>query len=170
LRIGGWPDEEKRETCCAIELPHGLSMLAFHEWDAEVKGLDAFPREDWAPVAVVHVAFQVMVGAGTALAGVGLLWLALWWRKRALPVQPWLLKAAVVAGPLGFLALEAGWTVTEVGRQPWVVYGIVRTAQAVTPVSGLFAPFAAVTALYLLLAGVVSMVMFRLFAASATDA
>ena len=166
LRIGGWPDEARHETCCAIEIPHGLSLLAFHEWDAEVAGLETIPETDWPPVRVVHVAFQVMVGAGSALALVALLWLGLMLRKRALPVARPLLYAVTACGPLGFLALEAGWVVTEVGRQPWVVYGLVRTSEAVTPVTGLFAPFAAVTVLYLVLAGFVAVVMFRLFSAS----
>lgn len=166
LRIGGWPDAARRETCCALEIPHGLSLLAFHAWNAEVAGLEAFPQADWPEVRVVHVAFQVMVGAGSMLALVGLVWLATVVRRRALPLGRRLLSAFVACGPLGFLAIEAGWVVTEVGRQPWVVYGVVRTRDAVTPVTGLFLPFAGVSLLYLVLAGFVAVAMLRLFAAT----
>jgi cytochrome d ubiquinol oxidase subunit I len=164
LRVGGWPDPVARETHYAIEIPHGLSLLAFHEFNAEVPGLDAFPEKDWPDTRVVHVAFQLMVGAGAFLAFVSLAWLAsAVWRRR-LPVARPLLIGVVICGPLGFLAIEAGWVVTEVGRQPWIVYGLVRTSDAVTPVTGLGVPFALVTILYLLLSGVVAVLLFRLFA------
>lgn len=164
LRVGGWPDPATRETHYAIPIPHGLSLLAFHDWNAEVLGLDAFPERDWPDTRVVHVAFQLMVGAGAFLAIVGLAWLAsAAWRRR-LPIWRPLLIAVVICGPLGFLAIEAGWVVTEVGRQPWVVYGLVRTSDAVTPVTGLGVPFALVTILYLVLAGVVAVLLLRLFA------
>ena len=164
LRVGGWPDPATRETRYAIEIPHGLSLLAFHDWNAEVRGLGAFRERDWPDTRVVHLAFQLMVGAGAFLALVGLAWLAsALWRRR-LPVARPLLIAVVICGPLGFLAIEAGWVVTEVGRQPWVVYGMVRTSDAVTPVTGLGVPFALVTILYVLLAGVVAILLGRLFA------
>jgi cytochrome d ubiquinol oxidase subunit I len=164
LRVGGWPDPATHETHYAIQIPHGLSLLAFHDWNAEVRGLDAFPERDWPDTRVVHVAFQLMVGAGAFLALVGLAWLAsaLW--RRHLPIGRPLLIAMVICGPLGVLAIEAGWVVTEVGRQPWVVYGLVRTSDAVTPVTGLGVPFALVTLLYLVLAGVVAVLLLRLFA------
>jgi cytochrome d ubiquinol oxidase subunit I len=164
LRLGGWPDPAAGETRYAIEIPHGLSLLAFHEFNAEVQGLEAIPRSDWPDVHVVHVAFQVMVGAGTLLVLVAALWVLALLRRR--PVSRPLLWGFVACGPLGFLAIEAGWVVTEVGRQPWIVYGLVRTRDAVTPISGLFLPFVAVTLLYVMLAGFVSVIMFRLFAAT----
>jgi len=162
LRIGGLPDTSTGQTPYAIEIPYGLSFLAFHDPNAEVKGLNAFPQDLWPePLIVVHLAFQIMVGAGTALAAVGVwaLGLALWRRK--LPTNPWLLRALVVCAPLGFIAIEAGWTVTEVGRQPWVIYNILRTADAVTPVTGLMVPFITFMLLYLFLAIVVGWVMLR---------
>ena len=162
LRIGGWPDVDRRETRWAIEIPYGLSLLAFHDPTAEVKGLDTIPREDWPPVAIVHVAFQIMVALGMYMALVSL-WAA-WrgWRGRsstALAEDRLLLRALALATPMGFIAIEAGWTVTEVGRQPWVVQGIVRTADAVTPMPGLVVPFVIFTVLYVLLGAIVVYMM-----------
>lgn len=168
LRIGGWPDPEARTTRYAIPIPRALSLLAYHDPHALVRGLDSFPREDWPDTRVVHLAFQMMVGAGTTLALVGLAWLVLLIRHRTLPLQRPLLAAIVACGPLGFLAVEAGWVVTEVGRQPWVVYGVVRTRDAVTPVTGLGVPFAVVTGIYVLLGGVVIALLVRLFVKSRT--
>lgn len=163
LHIGGWPDVDARETRWSISIPRGLSLLAFHDPNAEVTGLADVPREDWPPVAIVHIAFQIMVALGTFMAIVSA-W-ALWraWRARTsdgLADDRWLLRGLAVATPMGFLAIEAGWTVTEVGRQPWVVYGIFRTADAVTPMPGLIVPFLLFSALYLLL-GVIVLYMLR---------
>ena len=163
LHIGGWPDVDRAETRWAIRIPKGLSLLAFHDPNAEVAGLDAMPRADWPPVAIVHVAFQIMVALGTVMALVSL-W-ALWrlWRTRAshaLADDRRLLRALAIVTPMGFIAIEAGWTVTEVGRQPWIVYGILRTADAVTPMPGLIVPFLGFTLLYVLL-GVIVVYMLR---------
>jgi cytochrome d ubiquinol oxidase subunit I len=167
LRIGGLPDPEARVTRYAIEIPYGLSLLAFHDPNAEVQGLEAFPIEEWPqPLAVVHIAFQVMIGAGTALAAVALWAAVIAWRSRRLPDNPWLLRALVACGPLGFIAIEAGWTVTEVGRQPWVIYKVLRTAEAVTPATGLVAPFVTFMLLYVFLAIVVVWMLWRQVAAS----
>ena len=163
LHIGGWPDVDKRETRWAIKIPRGLSLLAFHDPNAEVTGLADFPREDWPPVAIVHIAFQIMVALGTFMAFVSAWALFRVWRTRAtggLEDDRWLLRALAVATPMGFIAIEAGWTVTEVGRQPWVIYGIFRTADAVTPMPGLIVPFLLFSALYLLL-GVIVLYMLR---------
>ena len=158
LHIGGWPDVERRETRWAIKIPRGLSLLAFHEPNAEVTGLDAIPRDEWPPVAIVHVAFQLMVALGIYMALVSVWALCRWWRSRATGAMTddrLLLRALAVATPMGFIAIEAGWTVTEVGRQPWIVYGILRTADAVTPMPGLVVPFLVFTLLYLLLGAIV---------------
>jgi cytochrome bd ubiquinol oxidase subunit I len=155
LRLGGWPDAAREETRWALEIPYGLSLLAFHDPMAEVRGLRTVAAADRPPVAVVHLAFQAMVGLGSAMAVVAL-WAA-WcaWRRRALADERLLLRALVLVAPFGFLATEAGWTVTEVGRQPWVVQGLMRTASAVTPMPGLVVPMALFALLYLGLGSIV---------------
>jgi cytochrome d ubiquinol oxidase subunit I len=163
LHIGGWPDVDRRETRWAIGIPRGLSLLAFHSPNAEVRGLDAIPRDEWPPVAIVHVAFQIMVALGTIMAVVSLWSLWRWWRGRsgeALADDRRLLRALALVTPMGFLAIEAGWTVTEVGRQPWIIYGILRTADSVTPMPGLIVPFLVFTLLYAFL-GVIVVYMLR---------
>jgi len=149
LRVGGWPDAAREETRWALEIPYGLSLLAFHDPYAEVKGLRTVGPADRPPVAVVHFAFQTMVGLGSAMALVALwaAWTVL--RRRGLIEQRMLLRAMVLVAPFGFVATEAGWIVTEVGRQPWVVQGLMRTSAAVTPMPGLVAPMALFTLLYL---------------------
>jgi cytochrome d ubiquinol oxidase subunit I len=168
LRIGGWPDERRRETRWAIEVPYALSVLAFGSPSAEVAGLDRVPERDWPPVAIVHVAFQVMVGLGTVMAAIAL-W-AGWvrWRRRDLTASRWLLRALVLAAPMGFAAIEAGWTVTEVGRQPWIIYGVMRTAEAVTPMPGLVVPFVSFTILYCFLGLIVVWLLYRQIIATGT--
>ena len=155
--IGGWVDESTLEHTGAIEIPGALSLLLHGDRNAVVQGLDAVPPEDRPPVVVVHLAFQLMVGCGMAMAALGAWTLVRQWRRRrglgsALPDDRRFLRAVVVASPLGFIALEAGWTVTEVGRQPWIVQDVLRTADAVTPMPGLIVPFLGFTLLYIGLA------------------
>ena len=138
LRIGGLPDPEARVTRFALEVPCGLSLLATMDPNAEVVGLDRFPRDEWPNVVVTHLAFQVMVGCGLLMLGAAGWYVLEWWRHRKTPGRTHsrgLLRALVLCAPLGFVALEAGWVVTEAGRQPWVIYRILRTADAVTPVA-----------------------------------
>lgn len=151
LRIGGWPDMDSRRVVGALDIPGGLSFLAFGDPSARVKGLEEFPRDQWPPVAKVHIAFQVMVAVGTALAALGVLAAILAIRRRGLPDSRPFLMMVVAAGPMGFVALEAGWLVTEWGRQPWVVRGLMRTADAVGPAPHGAWPFWTFTALYLFL-------------------
>jgi cytochrome d ubiquinol oxidase subunit I len=156
LRIGGIPDEAARETRYAIEVPKALSILAFGDPDAEVRGLEEFPEADWPPVAITHLAFQVMVGLGTAMM-LACLWVVVTWvRRRAVADNRALLTVLALLTPAGFIAVEAGWVVTEVGRQPWIVYGFMRTADAVTPMPGLIVPLIGITLLYLFLGVVVA--------------
>jgi cytochrome bd ubiquinol oxidase subunit I len=151
LRIGGLPDVERRETRWAVEIPRLLSVLAFGDPDAEVRGLEEFPRAHWPPVPVVHVAFQIMVACGTAMAAVAALAGVLASRRRGPPLDRWFLRLVACCAPLGLIAIEAGWTVTEVGRQPWILQGVMLTRDALTPVRGLIVPFVTITLLYLFL-------------------
>ena len=162
LRIGGLPDEETRETPYAIEIPYGLSFLATHDPHAEILGLEAFPRDEWPPVRAVHLFFQVMVGCGIALASLSVLTAFLWWRGgRTLPRSRAFLKLVVLASPLGLIAMEAGWMVTEQGRQPWIIWQVMRTADAVTPTTGLALSFWSVVAVYLLLSVATGVLLWR---------
>ena len=163
LVIGGFPDDEAMETRMAIRVPRVLSVLAHGDGDAEVTGLEAFPREDWPDTRIVHWAFDIMVAAGTLLVA-----LSAWagWRRvrrRDIADSTGLLRALAFAAPLGFIAVETGWIVTEVGRQPWIIQGVMRTAEAVTPMPGLVGPFVAFTALYVLLAVILVFVLRRQF-------
>src|ERR1700730_12650561 len=133
--ILGWYTEG--QVMYGIEIPHGLSLLAFHSWNAKVQGLDTVPPDQRPPVNVVRIAFQTMVGIGTLLALLGVVFVAVRIRRKRLPESIWFYRAVLAAGPLAIVALIAGWVTTEVGRQPWVVYGVMRTADAVTGASGI---------------------------------
>lgn len=147
--LGGIPDADTRTTRGGLEIPGLLSLLAHRDLDAEVIGLDRFPRDEWPPVVIVHVSFQIMVAIGSWLALLGVLYY--WFRRR--PEFPrWFLWAVVASMPLGMIAIEAGWIVTEVGRQPWIIYGIMKTRDAVTPVPGMVYHFYLFLVLYVGLA------------------
>jgi cytochrome d ubiquinol oxidase subunit I len=164
LRLGGWPNESRRQTRFALEIPRALSLLAYHDPEATVQGLEAFPRDEWPPVPIVHAAFQLMVGLGTAMALVAAWAAMVAVRRRSLlfgPGDRWLLLAIATVAPFGFLATEAGWFVTEVGRQPWIVFGLLRTSEAVTPMPGLILSFLLVTLLYCALGVVVVWLLWR---------
>jgi cytochrome d ubiquinol oxidase subunit I len=121
----------------AIEIPNGLSILARWDPNAVIRGLDSVPPDQRPVVNVVHPAFQLMVACGFALLGLGI-WFALAWKRRHdLPKSTWFFRGAALSGILSVLALEAGWVVAEVGRQPWIVYGILRTRDAVSTAPGL---------------------------------
>jgi cytochrome d ubiquinol oxidase subunit I len=135
----------------AIVIPHGLALLAFGDPNATVRGLDSVPVDQQPPTNVVHTAFDLMVGVGFGLLTLGA-WLAWTWRRtKALPTSPWFFRAAILAGPAAAAAMEAGWVVTEVGRQPWAVYGVLRTDHAVSTAPGLFLGFYVLLAVYAVL-------------------
>jgi cytochrome d ubiquinol oxidase subunit I len=152
FHIGGWYDAEAKEVRGGIEIPKMLSLLAFHDPSATVQGLDHVPPEDRPPVNVVRVAFRTMVGIGTVLATFGVWLLFAWWRRRAIPHGRWFLRVVAALGPLSVMALIAGWVTTEVGRQPWIVYGHMRTEQAVTGAGGIPVGYATLVAIYAVLA------------------
>lgn len=161
LVIGGWPDVEKAKTEWAIKIPGALSFLAFGDFNAEVKGLKDFPRELWPPVLVVHLAFQIMVGIGSLLALLGAVGLWMLWKKPEAFLRPAFLKVLALTTPLGFIAIEAGWVVTEVGRQPWIIYGIMKTSEALTPRPGIFFTFCLYLLIYGALVAMVTLIMKR---------
>ena len=163
LVIGGIPHDDTRTTDYALVIPRGLSLLAAHDPNAQVTGLEDFPRSDWPNVRVVHWSFDVMVAAGMVMLALSAATGWLWWKQRQVPHARWLLRSLVASGPLGFVAIEAGWIVTEVGRQPWIIYKVMRTSEAVTPMPALAVPFLAFTVLYLFLAAVVVFLLVRQF-------
>ncbi|MFD2163540.1 cytochrome ubiquinol oxidase subunit I [Paradesertivirga mongoliensis] len=161
LIIGGIPDEESQTVKYAIKIPGALSYLAHGDFNTEVTGLDKIPKENHPPVAITHYAFQIMVGMGMLMMLVSVLYFIGIWKKKKWLGTKWLLKLFVASTPLGFIAVEAGWTVTEVGRQPWIIYGVMRTADAVTPMPGIVYSFYLFTAVYLSLSVIVAFMLYR---------
>jgi len=170
ITIGGIPDDAAMTTRYGLRIPRGLSLLATGDPNASVRGLDTIPRDEWPNTRIVHWAFDLMVGAGSAMLAIAAWAGWLWWRRRRVPDDRWLLRAVVVAGPLGLIAIEAGWIVTEVGRQPWIIYGVMRTADAVTPMPGLVVPFVTFTAVYLFLSVILVYLLRRQFLETDTSA
>lgn len=161
LVIGGIPNDKEERVDYAIHIPGFLSFLAHGDFNAEVKGLDQFPKEDRPPVLVTHIAFQVMVGSGFLMAFAGVLYLIFSWRWKHLLLKRWWLYFIALLTPLGFIAVEAGWTVTEVGRQPWIINGIMRTKDAVSSMPGLQYSFYVITSVYILLTIIIVWLMRR---------
>jgi cytochrome d ubiquinol oxidase subunit I len=161
LIIGGIPDTASKTVNYAIRIPGLLSFMAHGDFDAEVIGLDQIAKDEQPPVAITHYAFQLMVGLGMLMVGLAILYFIALWLKKNWLQQKWLLKLFVAATPLGFIALEAGWTVTEVGRQPWIIQGIMRTADALTPMPGIRYSFYLFTLVYLSLFIIVTFLLYR---------
>lgn len=171
LRIGGIPNEREGVTRYAVEIPYALSFLAYGDPHATVNGLNEVPADERPAVLIVHIAFQIMVACGLAMMIVGVWGAWRWTRARRTGTDMWLdskgfLRVLVLAAPLGFIAIEAGWVVTEVGRQPWIIYGVMRTAEAVTPMRGLVVPFITFTLLYIFLFAITVWLLLRQVAAS----
>ncbi|MGD2033902.1 MAG: cytochrome ubiquinol oxidase subunit I [Bacteroidales bacterium] len=151
LLIGGIPNEETQEVKMAVKIPGMLSWLAYGNTDARVKGLEEFPRDEWPPVLLTHINFQLMVFLGFIMAAVALLFFLLSWQWKHMLEKAWWLRILAFTMPLGFLAIEAGWMVTELGRQPWIIYRIMRTEEALTPMPGIIYPLLLISAVYLIL-------------------
>jgi cytochrome bd ubiquinol oxidase subunit I len=164
--LAGWYTDGRVRY--GIAVPKLLSLLAYHDPNARVRGLDAVPAEDRPPVNVVRLAFQAMVGIGTALAALGVWYLVVRVRRHRMPDTPWFYRALALAGPLSVVALIAGWVTTEVGRQPWVAYGVMRTAQAVTGAGGIPVGYATLAAVYALV-GVATVWILRRLASAPID-
>ncbi|MCC5950767.1 MAG: cytochrome ubiquinol oxidase subunit I [Acidimicrobiia bacterium] len=155
--IGGIMDPETGEISWGIQIPDVASILSGFSPDTVIEGLADVPPEDRPPANIVHLAFDVMIFAGSALLAMAAWYGFVWWRRRRLPKTRWFLRATATSGVLAVIALEAGWIVTEVGRQPWVVYGHLRTEDAVTDAGGLWWWFALAVAIYVVVitAGIV---------------
>jgi cytochrome d ubiquinol oxidase subunit I len=165
IHLGGWYDEDTGEVKYGIPIPRLLSLLAFHDPNAEVQGLNEVPADDRPPVNLVRITFQAMVAIGFFLALVGVIHLYRLLRQRGLPSTPWFYRAVIAAGPLAVVALIAGWVTTEVGRQPWVVYGVMRTEEAVTGASGIPVGYATLVLVYAGLIAATSWILRRLASA-----
>ncbi len=162
LILGGIPNVALEKTEYAIAVPGFLSFLAFRNWNATVQGLKDFPREHWPPVVVTHVAFQVMILIGfflTLVGSVGLL--IIFYRRSPEMLKNKILYLCIFCTPLGFIALESGWIVTEVGRQPWIIYGLLKTSESLTPRPGVIYHFVLYGVLYSLLSVAVGILMIR---------
>jgi cytochrome d ubiquinol oxidase subunit I len=133
LILLGWPDMAAEETRFAIEVPRLGSFILTHDWNGEVKGLKAWPRADRPNALILFWTFRIMVGIGLLMVLTGLWSLWLRWRQHLFD-SDWLLRLAVLMGPSGFIAVLAGWVTTESGRQPYTVYGLLRTSQSVSPI------------------------------------
>lgn len=161
LLVGGIPDEKTKTVHYGLELPGMLSFMIYEDASKEVKGMDAIPIENQPPVAITHYAFQIMVGLGSALFLLAVMYLVALFKKRSWLGTRWILKLFVASIPAGFIAIEAGWVVTEVGRQPWIINGIMRTADAVTPMPGIAWSFYLFTAVYISLSVAVVFLLYR---------
>src|SRR3954464_5691325 len=160
IHVLGWYSDDRVED--GIRVPKLLSLLADHKINARVEGLDAVPARDRPPVNVVRFAFQTMVGIGTLLALLGLVYIGVRIRRRRLPRSTWFYRAVALAGPLSVVALISGWVTTEVGRQPWVVYRVMRTSQAVTGARGIPVGYGTLVLVYVLLIAAAAWILWRL--------
>jgi len=146
----------------ALEIPYGLSLLVHHDPDGVVPGLEEFAPENRPPVNIVHLAYNVMVGLGTALLVLAAAFGYAWWKRRRLLQHKWFLRSVAVSGVAAIVAMECGWITTEVGRQPWIVYDYMRTAEAVSPAPGLYLGLYATLAIYAVLTVFTVVVLRRL--------
>lgn len=133
LRLFGWPDQDAEETRYAVEIPKLASLILTHDWEGEIKGLKNWPKDERPPVATVFWSFRVMVAVGMAMILTGIIGAFLYWRQKLFTSRAFQLWCMAMT-PSGFVAVLAGWFVTEVGRQPYTVYGVLRTAESVSPV------------------------------------
>jgi cytochrome bd ubiquinol oxidase subunit I len=165
--IFGWYINGKVKD--GIAIPHLLSLLAFHSWNAAVKGLDTVPASQQPPINITRISFQLMVGIGTLLAFAGVVFVLYRWRKQRLPATRWFYRLALICGPLSVVALISGWIVTEVGRQPWVVYKYMTSAQAVTHARGVPIGYGTLAASYILIGIALAWILWRLSKAPLGD-
>lgn len=159
--LGGIVNEEKEEIKYAVKVPGVLSFLVHSDFKTPVKGLEEFPKDEWPPVAIVHYAFQIMITFGMLMMGIAIIYLIAHFFKKEWRTKRWFYKLFMVATPFGYIALEAGWTVTEVGRQPWIIYGIMRTVDSITPMPGIQYSFYIFTFVFITLSIILVFLMNR---------
>lgn len=159
--LGGIVNEKEERVDYAIKIPGLLSFLAYGNLKDPVKGITDFPKEDRPPVAITHYSFQIMIILGVALIILAIIYGLARLKNKTWLTKKWFYKLFVIATPLGYIALEAGWTVTEVGRQPWIIYKIMRTADAVTPMPGIVYSFYLFTAIFISLSAIVIFLLYR---------
>jgi cytochrome d ubiquinol oxidase subunit I len=167
LYIGGLVDPQTGKVYYAIEIPHGESLIAHFDLNSYSRGLLSFPADDrpnFFSTATVHLAFDGMVACGFFMLFVGVaFWLLFFWRhRRVVPEQTWLLWAAAIAGPLAFIAVELGWITTEEGRQPWIIYGLLRVKDAVNPAQWMEVSFSVFSFIYVVLGITLIVLLLRL--------
>jgi cytochrome d ubiquinol oxidase subunit I len=163
LILFGWPDMEQERTRYAVEVPRLGSLILTHDWNGTVRGLKEWPPADRPNATIVFWSFRVMVGAGLAMLAVGL-WSVVLRARRRLYDQPWLLRTSVAMSPIGIIAVIAGWITAEVGRQPYTVYGLLRTAESASPIdaAAVGASLAAFALVYFAVFGAGAFYMLRL--------
>ncbi|MGV0919585.1 cytochrome ubiquinol oxidase subunit I [Empedobacter falsenii] len=159
--LGGIVDESKEEIKYAVKVPGVLSFLVHSDFKTPVKGLEEFPKDEWPPVAIVHYAFQIMITFGMLMMGIAVIYLIAQFFKKDWRTKRWFYKLFMIATPFGYIALEAGWTVTEVGRQPWIIYGIMRTVDSITPMPGIQYSFYIFTFVFITLSIILVFLMNR---------
>ena len=167
LILFGFPDDEAEKSWFTVEISKLGSKILTHHWDGEVKGLKEWDREDRPPAEVVFWSFRVMVGLGMAMMLIGL-WSVFCRIRGGITSDRWLLRISVLMGPSGFIAVLAGWITTEVGRQPWTIHGLLRTADSASPLSAgsVGATLIAFIVVYFTLFGIGTYYILRLMGAS----
>ncbi len=161
LTIGGIPNSKSETNSLDIEIPGLLSFMVNRDFHSTVKGLDSIAPENQPPVAITHYSFQIMVGLGMIMMFISVIYLTGAILKKKWRNSQWMFRLFVYTIPAGFIAVEAGWTLTEVGRQPWILQGIMRTSEAVTPMPGIIYSFYLFTAVYFSLALLVIFLLYR---------
>ena len=162
LTLFGYPDDEKQEVVGGIEIPYLLSILAYNNPKATVQGMDAFPKENWPNTVLVHTAYDLMITVGSALMLPGLIALYAWRRRpRWLEAKPFLLMM-VATGPAAYLCMEAGWITTEAGRQPWVIYNVLKVEDSVTTATGILGWFILFSAVYVVITVLMISILLRM--------
>ncbi|SHE63294.1 cytochrome bd-I ubiquinol oxidase subunit 1 apoprotein [Seinonella peptonophila] len=162
LIVGGILDKDTHEVKYSFKIPYGLSILGLGSPEGKITGLQDIPKDQWPPL-FIHYTFDMKVTIGFYLAAIATLFLLLWWWKRGNEWHPWLMRGILLAGPLSFVAIELGWITAEVGRQPWIIQGIMRVQHAATSSNQVGLIFVLFTILYCLLAVICTTVLYRLF-------